>query len=124
MRSLHAKNALVLALALLGSISYGCHAAASLACGGGIQIVNLIALDGSLKAILPRAAGGGAGALRPLLFLRFAAVAAAVGAALMALPLDVIPFVIGLSTVVPAALWHGLQEHKATLRNGSLGEGR
>lgn len=124
MRSLHAKNGLVLTLALVGSIAYGCHAAASLACGGGIQIVNLIALDGSLKTILPRAAHGAAGALRPLLLLRFAIVAAAVGVALAALPLDVVPFVIGLSTVVPAALWHGLQARKAVLGGGPVGEGR
>lgn len=107
--TLHRKNALVFALALAGSIAYGWLAAASLALGGGIQIVNLIGLERSARLLARRAAEGQGAGMRMLLMLRFAAVVAAVGVALLTLPVEAIPFVIGLSTVVPAALWHGLE---------------
>jgi hypothetical protein len=107
--TLHHKNALVFALALAGSIAYGWLAAASLALGGGIQIVNLVGLERSARLVARRAADGQGAGVRMLLMLRFAAVAAAVGVVLLATPIEAIPFVVGLSTVVPAALWHGLE---------------
>jgi hypothetical protein len=107
--SLAAKNAVVFALALAGSMPYGCLAAASLACGAGIQIMSVFGLERSVRHLAAAAALGGQPAVRPLLFLRFAAVAALLALALATLPLQLGPFVVGLSTVIPAALWHGIE---------------
>ncbi len=57
-----------------------------------------------------RLAGSGSGTgLRAVLAFRFLAVVALAGWALVTLSVEPVPFVIGLSTVIPAALWHGLQ---------------
>jgi hypothetical protein len=105
--TLAARNAVVFALALVGSMPYGCLAAASLACGAGIQIMSVFGLERSVRQLTAAAALGEHPAVRPLLFLRFAAVAALLALALATLPLEIGPFLVGLSTVIPAALWHG-----------------
>ncbi len=105
-RSIHAKNGIFLALALLGSIPYGIAAAGSVAGGGAIQVLNLLVLDRTLSSLL--ASGSGSG-LRVLLGLRFVFVVGLAGWALLWLPVDPAPFAIGLGTLIPAALWHGLE---------------
>jgi hypothetical protein len=103
--SLQAKHALLLALAIAGAIPYGCHAVWSLALAGGIQVVNLAVLQGSVRLVI------GGRVARPatqlVLFLRLLLLGAAVLAALGHLGAAPLPFVVGLLAIVPAALWHG-----------------
>jgi len=108
--SLHAKYLIVLALAIAGGIPYGCHAAGSLALGGGIQVLNLTALERSVRAVVSE--GRGAQRAAPIvqlaLFLRTLLFFVAVIFVLAAVPVQPIAFLAGLLTVVPAVIWHGL----------------
>ncbi len=113
--SVHRKNAAILALALLGAIPYGWPAVASLALGGGIQVANLSGLDRSVKLFAGLAAQRHAGAAQALLVLRFLVLIAVVGFVLWRLPVQVIPFAVGLSTVIPAVLWQGLDSARGGL---------
>jgi hypothetical protein len=106
--SLGAKNAVVLALALLGSIPYGWRAAASVAVGGGVQAVNLAGLERSVRLLLRLAADRRGGPAHILLASRFLILVGSVGLVLYALPVAPLAFAVGLSTAVPAVLWHGL----------------
>ena len=103
--SLQAVHAGLLALALAGAIPYGWHAVWSLALAGGIQVVNLAVLEGSVRLLI------GGRAPRPatqlVLFLRLLLLGAAVFAALGHAGVEPAPFVAGLLVIVPAALWHG-----------------
>ena len=103
--SLQAKHALLLALAIAGAIPYGCHAVLSLALAGGIQVVNLAVLQGSVRLVIGGRAARPAAQL--VLFLRLLLLGAAVLAALGYLGAAPAPFAVGLLLVVPAALWHG-----------------
>jgi hypothetical protein len=105
---LAAKNASVLALALLGSIPYGWRAAASVAVGGGVQAVNLAGLERSVRLLARLAVEGRGGPAQILLASRFLILVGSVGLVLYALPVEPLAFAIGLSTAVPAVLWHGL----------------
>lgn len=105
--SVHGKNVLVLAVALAGAAPFGWRALGSLALGGAMQVLNLRGLERSVATMLGLAAlgrpfGRGLVTMRWLLFL------GAVVAALVALPLDPLAFLVGLSTSVPAVIWHGL----------------
>jgi len=104
--SLQAKHALVLALAIGGAIPYGCHAVWSLALAGGIQVVNLAVLQGSVRLVIAGRAPRPAAQL--VLFLRLLLVLCAVYLALGPLGAAPLWFAAGLFAVVPAALWHGL----------------
>ena len=108
--SLHAKYLIVLALAFAGAISYGFHAAWSLALGGGIQVLNLAVLERSVRAVL--AAGSGSGSLAPIaqlvLFLRTVLFFTAVIYVLKFTSVQPLAFLAGLLVIVPAALWYGL----------------
>jgi len=108
--SLHAKYLIVLALAFAVGFPYGCHAAWSLALGGGIQVLNLTALERSVRAALSagRASGNAAPVAQLALFLRALLFFVAVAFVLVAVPVQPIAFLAGLLTVVPAVLWHGL----------------
>lgn len=106
--SLHAKNFLILALALGGAVPFGWRAVASLSLGGGIQIVNLRGLERSVTGMLQQAAEGRGGVLQALLTLRLLLLLGLVGLVLLKLPVQPIAFAVGLSTVVPALIWHGL----------------
>lgn len=100
------KLAVVLALALSGSIPYGWAALWSCALGGGIQVLSLYTLERNLQILgAPAVSAGG---LRLLLAFRFLLAVALVGLALTLLGVDPIPFAVGLGTVIPAVLWHGL----------------
>jgi len=108
--SLHAKYAITLALAFAGGFSYGCHAAWSLALGGGIQVLNLTALERSVRAVLSAEHGAGS-AMRVAqiaLFLRTLLFFVVVSYVLAVVPVQPIAFMMGLLTVVPALIWHGL----------------
>jgi hypothetical protein len=108
--SLHAKYSIVLALAFAGAISYGFHAAWSLALGGVIQVLNLAILERSVRAVL--SAGGGTGNLAPIaqlvLFLRTVLFFTAVIYVLTSTSVQPLAFLAGLLVIVPAVLWHGL----------------
>jgi hypothetical protein len=108
LRSIHAKNALILALASAGAMTYGVPAVCSVAVGGGIQVVNLRGLERAVGWLVSHAPARPGGLAQLVLGGRFVAVLAAVGAALWLLPIEPIPFVVGLSTSVPAVIWHGL----------------
>jgi hypothetical protein len=83
------------------------HAAGSLLAGGGIQALNLKALELSVRLVLglsaPRlgAAGAAAVLLRGLLFFL------AVFWVLVATPVHVLGFGAGLILAVPASIWQG-----------------
>ena len=103
--SLQARHGLILLLAITGAIPYGCHAVLSLAVGGGIQVLNLAVLQRSVSVVLVGQAGGLA---RAFLFSRLLLVLSAVGLLLSRGVVAPVPFAIGLSTLVPAAIWFGL----------------
>jgi hypothetical protein len=104
--SLQAKHACLLALAITGAIPYGCHAVWSLALAGGIQVVNLAVTERSVRLVFAEPVS--AVAARLVFLLRFFAVLAAIFIAVGRVGAQPIPFVVGLSLIVPAALWHGL----------------
>ena len=106
--SIHRKNGLMLALAAGVAIPYGWAAVWSVALGGAIQVVNLRALDRAVSSLRDLGRSGRPSRLRLLLAMRFVIVVVIVGFVLLRLPVDPLAFVIGLGTVVPAALWHGL----------------
>jgi hypothetical protein len=106
--SLGAKNAVVLALALLGSIPYGWRAAASVAVGGGVQAVNLAGLERSVRLLARLGVEGRGVPAQILLASRFLILVGAVGIVLFALPVQPLAFALGLSTAIPAVIWHGL----------------
>ncbi len=119
-RSLTGKHFLVLAVALLASFPYGWRASASLALGGGIQLVNLKALERSVASLLGLASSWSQGpdtqlalGLRfgagLLLQLRWLLLVGLVAAILLVLPVDPIALLTGLSTAAAAVLWHGFQ---------------
>ncbi len=104
-RTLPGKQLLVLTLAALGAISYGVPAAVSVLVGGGIQLVNLRGLERSVAWLT----GGAPGPIAHVAGgLRFVLVLASALVALAMLPIDPLAFGVGIATVVPAAIWHGL----------------
>ncbi len=118
--SLAGKHFLVLAVALLGSLPYGWRASASLALGGGIQLVNLKALERSVASLLGLASSWSPGPETPLavglrfgaallLQLRWVLLLGLVAAILVFLPVDPIALLVGLSSAAVAVLWHGFQ---------------
>ncbi len=109
LQSVHRKNAAVLALAVVGAIPYGWAAVLSVALGGGIQVFNLHALDRTVSGLRDIARSGTSVGFRVLLVFRFLLVVAAVGFALLRLPVEPLAFVVGLGTVIPAVIWHGLE---------------
>jgi hypothetical protein len=83
------------------------HAAGSLLAGGGIQALNLKALERSVRLVLgggarPGASGVVAVVARTLLFFLV------VFWVLAAMPVHVPGFAVGLLLAVPASIWHGL----------------
>jgi hypothetical protein len=107
--SVHRKHALLLALATIGSIPYGWFALGSLVLGGGIQVINLRALDRTASRLRDFGRSGSPNALRALLTFRFVLVVAVVGWVLLRLPVEPAPFVVGLGLVIPAVLWQGFE---------------
>lgn len=105
--SLHTKNALILGVFLAAAAPFGGSALAGVSIGGVIQVVNLRGLERSVSGML-RGAGSGGVALQALLGLRLLLLLGLVGVVLVTLPVPPIAFVAGLSSVVPAVLWHGL----------------
>jgi len=83
------------------------HAAGSLLAGGGIQVLNLKTLERSVRLILGR--GGGPGSIgAAAVVARTTLLLAAVLWVLVAVPVNVPGFAVGLFLVVPASIWHGL----------------
>ncbi len=123
-RTLHGKQFLVVLVAFVASFPYGWRAGASVALGGGIQVVNLKALERCVAWLLGLASGGGPLSVGArlgaglLVQLRWLILAAAVAAILLTLPVEPIAFLVGLSTAALAALWHGF----ATARLSRTGQ--
>ena len=97
----------MLTAALLGAAPFGWRAVASLALGGGMQVVNLRGLERSVRGMLGVAARGQTSGARALVTVRWVLLLGAVALALTTLPLQPIAFLGGLSTAVPAVIWHG-----------------
>ena len=106
---LKAKHGLLVAVAVRGVIPYGVPAVWSTALGGGIQIVNLWAMERGVGALLGTSERSPDPFARVLLGVRMLALLACVGAILWLLPILPLAFVVGLSALVPAVLWHGLE---------------
>jgi ATP synthase I chain len=104
---LQARHALLLLLAIAGAIPYGCHAVLSLALGGGIQVLNLAVLERSVRPVL---AGQASGLVTAALFARLLLVLLGVSFALTFDGVARVPFLLGLSALVPAAAWYGLDK--------------
>ena len=108
MHSLHAKNALLLALLLAAGLPYGERAVVSIALGGGMQAVNLGMLERSVSILLGLARERHGRGVQALLGLRLVLLFSLVGVIFATQPIDPLGFTLGLSTVVPAVIWHGL----------------
>jgi len=117
--SLQAKHGLILGLALLGSIvlgslgvgaamGFGTRFATSVALGGGMQVINLYWLERSVRTWALRARQAPAGAVSFAGSFRMLSLLAAVAAVFFLVPVQPIGLTLGLSTAVPAVLWHGL----------------
>lgn len=104
---LQTRNALVLSGAILATSPLGWRAVTSVALGGVMQIINLGGLERSVAALVGLAAAGNAVG-RALIAGRWLLFLGAVLGALLLAPIEPLPFLIGLSTLVPAVLWHGL----------------
>jgi hypothetical protein len=111
--SIHRKNAWVLAALVAGALPFGGKAVAGAALGGAIQCLNLRALERCVGAIASAARPGAALLARALVASRWLFLLAAVGAALVASPVHPLALLVGLSSAVPAALWHGLAASRA-----------
>ena len=113
LETIQRKHALLLAVAFAGAIPYGWHAAWSLGAGGGIQMVNLGALQQSVRLMLGLAERG-AGALGQLLVtLRLLLFFGAVLSALMWAGVQPLAFGAGLLLALPAVIWQGVEEVRA-----------
>ena len=113
--SVHRKYALLLAVAVAATIPYGWHAASSLALGGGIQALNLVALERSVRVITGLALRSGERLAKTgpsIAVLRFAVFMAAVLAVLAVLPVQPYAFLAGLLLALPALTWHALARHQ------------
>jgi hypothetical protein len=106
--SLHARNAVVLAIVMAAALLAGRQAIASAALGGALEAVNLLGLARGVRALVARAETGAYPGVALFVGVRVLALLGSVGAALLLLPVDPLWFVLGLSTAVPAAIWHGL----------------
>jgi hypothetical protein len=104
---LQTRNALVLSGAILACSPLGWRAVTSVALGGVMQIINLGGLERSVAALVGLAAAGHTVG-RAMIAGRWMLFLGAVLGALLLLPIEPLPFLIGLSTLVPAVLWHGL----------------
>jgi hypothetical protein len=83
------------------------HAAGSLLAGGGIQVLNLKALERSVRLILGRTGGSVAAAVASVI-ARSGLLLLVVFWVLAASPVHVPGFAVGLFLAVPASIWHGL----------------
>jgi len=101
----------LLAVSLLAGAAF----AVSVALGGALQILNLRLLHKSVAWMLGSADAGHSRPVQALIGLRFVAVMATCVVILVTLPVDALGFTLGFSSVVPAAVWHGL----ATATSGS-----
>ncbi len=110
--SLHAIHAALLAVALAGSIPYGWSATASLALGGGIQVLNLRALERSVRLMLASTVESGSRArlaAHAVSGLRLLLLLALLSWVLIATPVRPLAFAIGLLLVVPALGLYGFK---------------
>jgi hypothetical protein len=104
--SLHTRHACVAAALVGGAAMFGTGALASAALGSGMQAVNLFWLERSVEGWLRQSADGHAGVAGQAA-VRLLALLASVGAVLLWIPVDIPAFTLGISSAVPAVLWHG-----------------
>lgn len=105
--TIHRKNAIVLTAVAIVAIPLGVATLSSVLLGGAIQVLNVRLLEKSVGRIVSTAAAGSAVGTG-FVHLRLLGLLTLVGYVLLFVPIDVIGFSLGLSTAVPAALWHGL----------------
>jgi len=108
--SLHLIHGALLAVAIAGSIPYGWSATASLALGGGLQVLNLRALERSVRLMLASTVESGSRArlaVHAVSGLRLLLLLALLSWVLVATPVRPLPFGIGLLLVVPALGLYG-----------------
>jgi hypothetical protein len=104
--SLHARHACVAAALVGGAAMFGTSALAGVALGSGMQAVNLFWLERSVQGWLQQAAAGHSGVAQQAA-VRLLALLASVAAVLFWVPVDTVAFTVGISSAVPAVLWHG-----------------
>jgi hypothetical protein len=97
----------VLCAVLLIALPFGQRALLSAALGGAISIVNLRLLEHSVQRLLGGPQGPQPLALRLLLHLRLVFLFGLIAAVLLRTRLEPLAFTAGLSSAVPAVLWHG-----------------
>jgi hypothetical protein len=104
--ALHRRNLYVLGAMLIAAAPFGPRTLMSLALGGVIAMANLRLLERGVTRLLGGPVPNGV-ALRLLLHLRMGLLFAMVAVVLLRTKVEPIPFSVGLSSVVPAVLWHG-----------------
>ena len=104
--SLHTRHACVAAALVGGAAMFGTSALAGVALGSGMQAVNLFWLERSVQGWLQQAAAGHTGVAQQAA-VRLLALLASVGVVLLWVPVDTMAFTVGISSAVPAVLWHG-----------------
>jgi hypothetical protein len=104
--SLHLKNACVLAVFCLLAAPFGASVLKSVALGGMLAAVNLRLLERSVIAPLTAPDGGGI-VLRLFLHMRMGLLFAVLAVVLLSERAEPLPLTLGLSSAVPAVLWHG-----------------
>lgn len=110
--SVHAKVALVAAIATGASLPLGSRIALGVALGGALQLVGLRLLERGVTWMLGLAGQGQGGVAAVLVVLRLVGVLAAAALILVAFPVHPLAFAFGFSTAVPALLWHGLAQSR------------
>jgi hypothetical protein len=89
------------------------HAAGSLLAGGGIQVLNLKALERSVRLVLGLSGTRPGARSAVMLVVRTSLFFAVVLWVLAATPVHVTGFAVGLLLVVPASIWHGFSARES-----------
>lgn len=107
MASLHLKNACVLAVFCVLALPFGASALQAVALGGALAAVNLRMLERGVVMPLCAAPTSDGIFLRLFLHMRLGLLFAVLAAVLLSERAEPLPLTLGLSSAVPAVLWHG-----------------
>jgi hypothetical protein len=111
--SLQGRHACVVAVFLLAAAPFGSRVLISTAVGGALALINLRLLERSVSRLLGTSGAPPNGiALRLFLHLRLGLLFGLVAFVLRSGRVDAISFTVGLSSIVPAVLWHGWQSRE------------
>lgn len=89
------------------ALPFGVAVLQSVALGGALAAVNLRLLERSVVVPLCAAPSGGGILLRLFLHMRLGLLFAVLAAVLLSERVEPLPLTLGLSSAVPAVLWHG-----------------